>query len=61
MNDPYVQKVIMRSRELELLDRAAEEMPDRHAAPRWIAAAVLGLFSLLYPLAGAAQAFSYCL
>ena len=54
---PYLEQVLARSRELALLDRAADALPGRRPAGKWIVAAALGLFSVFFPAVSAAQAF----
>ena len=45
-----------RGREIALLDSAARMLPGRRPAGKWIVAAALGLFSVLFPAVSAAQA-----
>lgn len=53
---PYLRAVLDRGREIVLLDSAARMLPGRRPAGKWIAAAALGLFSVLFPAVSAAQA-----
>ena len=58
MKEKYLQNVLQRAGEIALLDRAAAVLPERASAGKWILAAVLGIFSVLYPAVSAAQAIT---
>ena len=58
MKETYLQDVLRRAGELTVLDRAAAVMPDHVSAGKWILAAALGIFSVLYPAVSAAQAIT---
>ena len=55
MKETYLQDVLRRAGEIALLDRAAAVLPERASAGKWILAAALGIFSVLYPAVSAAQ------
>ncbi|MDO5436212.1 MAG: hypothetical protein Q4G19_07565 [Clostridia bacterium] len=58
MNDEeYIRRVILRGNELELLDRAAEMLPERRSALRGIIAAAAALLTVLLPAVSAARVF----
>ena len=60
MRESYLDQVIRRGNELELLERAAASRPaGLSAAVRWAVATALGLLALLYPSISAAQALLY--
>lgn len=56
MKEPYIQAVLDRGRELNLLNQAARTLPGRQSPGKWIVAAALGLFSVFFPAVSAAQA-----
>lgn len=57
MNDPYIREVILRGNELELLERAADALPETHPVLRGIVAAAAAVLALLLPSVSAAQVF----
>lgn len=57
MNDEYLKKIMLRGNELELLDRAADALPETHPVLRGILAAAAALVTVLLPTVSAAQVF----
>ena len=58
MRDDYLEKIIRRGNELNLLEQASACFPARTSAIRWAVAAAFGLLVALLPAAGTAQAFA---
>jgi len=55
MRDSYLNKIILRSNELALLEQAAVTVPKKESPVRWIVAAAFGVFVTLFPSVCTAQ------
>lgn len=59
MNNTYLDQVVRRGNDLNMLEQAAVCFPERSGVMRWVIATALGLIFTLLPSVTAAQACLY--
>ena len=56
MKEAYMDRVLARSRELSVLEMAADRMPEAFFIKKWLIAFTFGMAGILYPAVSAAMA-----